>query len=101
VRELFKLMVAMNSKENKVTLSSLYDKIETQLRALETLGVATHKYGREVDWWSVGIVMYEMMLGFYDGSVFIQPTQYPEYLSKEAISILRMFLIKKLRFLGG
>ena len=36
--------MAMNSKEDKVTLSSLYDRIETQLRVLETLGVATEKY---------------------------------------------------------
>lgn len=44
VRELLKLTLAMNSKHNQVSLSSLYDKIETQLRALETLGVATDKY---------------------------------------------------------
>ena len=44
VRQLLKLTMAMNSKEDKVTLSSLYDRIETQLRALETLGVATDKY---------------------------------------------------------
>jgi hypothetical protein len=44
VRELLKLTMAMNSKEGKVTLSSLYDRTETQLRALETLGVATDKY---------------------------------------------------------
>jgi len=36
VRELLKLTMAMNSKEDKVMLSSLYDRIETQLRALET-----------------------------------------------------------------
>ncbi|GFG30965.1 hypothetical protein Cfor_01132 [Coptotermes formosanus] len=34
----------MNSKEGRVTLSSLYERTETQLRALETLGVATDKY---------------------------------------------------------
>ena len=34
----------MNSKEGRVTLSSLYDRIETQLRALEKLGVDTDKY---------------------------------------------------------
>jgi len=44
VRELLKLTLVMNSKEGRVTLSSLYDRIETQLRALETLGVATDKY---------------------------------------------------------
>jgi hypothetical protein len=44
VRELLKLTMAMNSKEEKVTLSSLNNRIQTQLRALETLGVATDKY---------------------------------------------------------
>jgi serine/threonine protein kinase len=46
--------------------------------------VAGHHYGHEVDWWAIGIVMYEMMLGLYDHSVFIQPKLYPEYLSNEA-----------------
>jgi len=36
---LLKLTMVMNSKEDKVTLSSLYDRIETQLRSLEPLGV--------------------------------------------------------------
>ena len=44
VRELLKLTMSMNSKEDRVTLSSLYDRIETQLKALETLGVVTEKY---------------------------------------------------------
>jgi len=44
VRELLKLTLVINSKEGRVTLSSLYDRIETQLRALEMLGVATEKY---------------------------------------------------------
>jgi hypothetical protein len=44
VRELLKFTLAMDSKEGRVTLSSLYDRIETQLKALETLGVATDKY---------------------------------------------------------
>jgi len=34
----------MNSKEGRVGLSCLYDRIETQLRALEMLGLATDKY---------------------------------------------------------
>jgi len=44
VRELLKLTLVMNSKEGRVTLSSLCDRIETQLRTLETLGAATDKY---------------------------------------------------------
>ena len=44
MRELLKLTLVMNSKENRVTLSSLYDRIEKKLRSLETLGVAIDKY---------------------------------------------------------
>lgn len=44
VRELLKLTFSMNIKDQKVNLSVLYDRIETQLRALESLGVATDKY---------------------------------------------------------
>jgi hypothetical protein len=43
VRELLQLTLVMNFKEGRVTLSSLYDRIETQLRALDTLGVTTDK----------------------------------------------------------
>jgi serine/threonine protein kinase len=48
-----------------------------------------YQYGREVDWWSVGLVMYNMMLGMYHYSVFVHPVLYPPYLSQEAVSILR------------
>ncbi|GFY33694.1 integrase catalytic domain-containing protein [Trichonephila clavipes] len=43
VRELLK-PVLQNAEVNKVNLSSLYDKIEAQLRALESLGVTKQKY---------------------------------------------------------
>ncbi|GFW90039.1 integrase catalytic domain-containing protein [Trichonephila clavipes] len=43
VRELLKL-VLQNTEIKKVNLSSLYDKIEAQLRALESLGVTKEKY---------------------------------------------------------
>ncbi|GFS50860.1 integrase catalytic domain-containing protein [Trichonephila clavipes] len=43
VRELLKL-VLQNAEVNKVNLSSLYDKIEAQLRALESLLVTKDKY---------------------------------------------------------
>jgi serine/threonine protein kinase len=49
-----------------------------------------HQYGCEVDWWSVGLVMYEMMLGLYRHKVFIHPRGYPSYVTKDAESILRM-----------
>ncbi|GFX89766.1 integrase catalytic domain-containing protein [Trichonephila clavipes] len=43
VRELLKL-VLQKAEVNKVNLSLLYDKIEAQLRALESLGVTKEKY---------------------------------------------------------
>ncbi|GFV04787.1 uncharacterized protein TNCV_1743481 [Trichonephila clavipes] len=43
VRELLNL-VLQNTEVKKVNLSSLYDKIEAQLRALESLGVTKEKY---------------------------------------------------------
>ncbi|GFU42294.1 integrase catalytic domain-containing protein [Trichonephila clavipes] len=43
IRELLKL-VLQNAEVNKINLSSLYDKIEAQLRALESLGVTKEKY---------------------------------------------------------
>jgi len=38
------LTLVMISREDRVMLSSLYDRVETQLKASETLGVATDKY---------------------------------------------------------
>jgi serine/threonine protein kinase len=43
-----------------------------------------HPYGREVDWWAVGIVMYEMMVGLDQ-----RPGRYPSYLTKDAVDILK------------
>ena len=44
VRELLKLVIHNTSSGNKIDLSFLYDKLETQLRALETLGITSDKY---------------------------------------------------------
>ncbi|KAJ8918513.1 hypothetical protein NQ315_015218 [Exocentrus adspersus] len=43
VRELLKLILSNAAAPNKVEISVLYDKIETQLRALDTLGVTSEK----------------------------------------------------------
>lgn len=43
VRELLKLVVN-NSNNRKSTISTLYDKLQTQLRGLESLGVTSDKY---------------------------------------------------------
>lgn len=44
VRELLKLIISNATSSEKIELSLLYDKIETQLRALETLGITADKY---------------------------------------------------------
>jgi serine/threonine protein kinase len=57
------------------------------------------KYGPEVDWWAVGVIMYEMMVGRHP---FIErgkspkrykpcpeKVQYPEWLTSHAICILK------------
>ncbi|KAJ8918883.1 hypothetical protein NQ315_011175, partial [Exocentrus adspersus] len=43
VRELLKLILNNATSKEKMQLSSLYDRIETQLRALETLGITSEK----------------------------------------------------------
>ncbi|GFT33239.1 uncharacterized protein TNCV_4767251 [Trichonephila clavipes] len=43
VRELLKLIVSVQ-KQEKISMTSLYDKLESYLRVLETLGVTTEKY---------------------------------------------------------
>lgn len=43
VRELLKLIISNATSQNKMDLSMLYDRLETQLRALETLGVTSEK----------------------------------------------------------
>jgi serine/threonine protein kinase len=48
-------------------------------------------YGQEVDWWSVGCVMCEMMLGTYYNLHFLRyPDRYVNYLTRDAVSILNM-----------
>ncbi|KAJ8973582.1 hypothetical protein NQ317_011836 [Molorchus minor] len=44
VRELLKLVINNTTPGNKIDLSFLYDKLESQLRALETLGITSDKY---------------------------------------------------------
>ncbi|XP_050517597.1 uncharacterized protein LOC126892168 [Diabrotica virgifera virgifera] len=44
VRELLKLVINNTSSGNKLDISLLYDRLETQLRALETLGIKSDKY---------------------------------------------------------
>ncbi|KAK3802703.1 hypothetical protein RRG08_001966 [Elysia crispata] len=69
-------------------------------------------YGRAVDWWGTGVVMYEMMCGrlpFYNKDhdvlfelILVQNVKFPRNLSEEAKSLLSGLLVKKPRErLGG
>ena len=53
-----------------------------------------YSYGPEVDWWSVGCVIFEMMLGDRDVfNYFLNHQQFPKYrLTKDAVSVVKNFL---------
>ena len=51
-------------------------------------------YGPEVDWWSVGCIMFDMMVGDCPAEEdLLYPEEYPLCLKKDAISILNMLLV--------
>jgi len=50
-----------------------------------------HLYGPEVDWWSVGCVMDDMLLGRgHDVDVLLHPERYQVCVSQDAVSIIKM-----------
>ncbi|XP_058257317.1 protein kinase C epsilon type-like [Hemibagrus wyckioides] len=63
------------------------------------------KYGASVDWWSLGVIMYEMMVGYPPfvarnksrlyKSILQDTPLYPFWLSRESKRILRAFLVKR------
>jgi serine/threonine protein kinase len=50
-------------------------------------------YGPEVDWWSVGCVIYKMMTGDDYQRVYDYRNIYPRHLTEDAISIMEMVRI--------
>lgn len=67
--------------------------------------VAGKGHGKGVDWWTLGILIYEMLASyppFYQedpmltyGKILQAEPSYPAYFSKAAISILKKLLVKK------
>jgi serine/threonine protein kinase len=53
----------------------------------------TARFGLEEDWWAVGCVIYEMLLGkCRDLNVRVTRERFPKYLSHNAVSLLKKFL---------
>lgn len=77
--------------------------------------VSTKAYNKSVDWWSLGILIYEMLTGytpFYDQTpmktyenILVCNVRYPSYLNPDAVDLLQKLitkdLSKRLGNLGG
>uniref|UniRef100_A0A7N4NL69 Protein kinase C n=1 Tax=Sarcophilus harrisii TaxID=9305 RepID=A0A7N4NL69_SARHA len=66
--------------------------------------IAYQPYGKSVDWWSFGVLLYEMLAGQppFDGedeeelfqAIMEQTVTYPKALSREAVAVCKGFLTK-------
>lgn len=74
--------------------------------------VTTKAYNKSVDWWSLGILIYEMLTGytpFYDQTpmktyenILVGHVRYPSYLHQDAVTLLQGLITKDLtRRLGN
>lgn len=101
--------------------AKILDGKPTHKRELSCVGTAYYvapevlekkEYGKEIDWWSLGVVFYEMLFGFapfYGGNVgevcmrvlhFKEYLKFPNTISKEARNLLEKLLTDRDNRLG-
>ena len=95
-------MPASPLKQNTFSYDSFSVCLSVCVSCLQVL--EDNDYGRAVDWWGLGVVMYEMMCGrlpFYNQDheklfelILMEEIKFPRTLSSDAKSLLSGLLIK-------